>query len=54
MPEVKATAELRIDNGRLCRRIAELAEIGAIEGDGVCRLALTTKIARDATWFADG
>jgi len=41
MSEVKTISELRIDNGRLCRRIAELAETGAIEGDGVCRLALS-------------
>ena len=41
MPEEINFPELRIDGARLCRRIAELAEIGAIEGDGVCRLALT-------------
>ena len=41
MPEQKNQAELRIDGERLCRRIAQLAEIGAIEGGGVCRLALT-------------
>ncbi|MBL8672868.1 MAG: hydantoinase/carbamoylase family amidase, partial [Alphaproteobacteria bacterium] len=34
-------ANLRIDAPRLLRRIAALAEIGAIEGGGVCRLALS-------------
>lgn len=32
---------LRIDGPRLHRRIADLAQIGAIPGGGVCRLALT-------------
>jgi beta-ureidopropionase / N-carbamoyl-L-amino-acid hydrolase len=32
---------LRIDGDRLCRRLDELAQIGRIDGDGVCRLALT-------------
>jgi N-carbamoyl-L-amino-acid hydrolase len=32
---------LRIDADRLSRRIDELARIGALEGGGVCRLALT-------------
>jgi N-carbamoyl-L-amino-acid hydrolase len=41
MPETIPVSSLRIDIDRLCRRIAQLAEIGAIEGDGVCRLALT-------------
>jgi len=41
MPEMKIISESRIDSGRLCQRIAELAAIGAIEGDGVCRLALS-------------
>jgi len=41
MAEVNNIFELRIDNERLGRRIAELAKIGTIEGDGVCRLALT-------------
>jgi N-carbamoyl-L-amino-acid hydrolase len=39
--QVKTLSELRIDAGRLCRRIEELAGIGAIDGGGVCRLALT-------------
>jgi N-carbamoyl-L-amino-acid hydrolase len=41
--------ELRIKSDRLSKRIAELAEIGAISGGGVCRLALTDedKQARD-------
>jgi N-carbamoyl-L-amino-acid hydrolase len=37
---VKAEA-LRIDAERLMRRLERLAEIGAIEGGGCCRLALT-------------
>lgn len=38
-----------IDLGRLLKRIAALAEIGAIDGGGVCRLALTDsdKLARN-------
>ena len=32
---------LRINGDRLMRRLMELAEVGAIEGGGVCRLALT-------------
>ena len=36
-----AEGELRIDSERLHRRIAELAAIGAIDGGGCCRLALT-------------
>ncbi len=40
---------LRIDPERLLSRIGQLAEIGAIEGGGCCRLALTDedKAARD-------
>ncbi|MCB9560087.1 MAG: M20 family metallo-hydrolase [Kofleriaceae bacterium] len=34
-------AGLRIDGDRLLRRLAALAEVGAIDGGGVCRLALT-------------
>ena len=47
--QVNTVAELRVDSERLCRRIAELASIGAIEGDGVCRLALTDedRLGRD-------
>ena len=41
MSEVKAVPDLTIDAERLNRRIAELAEVGAIDGGGVCRLALT-------------
>ena len=42
-------SELRIDGKRLCGRISELAGIGTIEGDGVCRLALgdEDRAARD-------
>ena len=32
---------LRIDGDRLSRRLSELAQVGRIAGDGVCRLALT-------------
>ena len=41
--------DLRIDPARLARRLEALAEIGAIEGGGVCRLALTDedKAGRD-------
>lgn len=35
------TGNLRIDIGRLMRRIEALGEIGALEGGGVCRLALS-------------
>jgi N-carbamoyl-L-amino-acid hydrolase len=35
------TGELRIDGGRLLRRLEALAAVGAIDGGGVCRLALT-------------
>lgn len=34
-------ARLRVDGARLLRRIMALAEVGAIDGGGVCRLALT-------------
>lgn len=37
---------LRIDGARMARRIAELAEIGAIEGGGCARLALTDEDRR--------
>jgi N-carbamoyl-L-amino-acid hydrolase len=42
-------ANLRIDRDRLLRRLDALAEVGAIEGGGVCRLALTDadKAGRD-------
>ena len=36
-----ATRDLRVDGARLLARIAQLAEIGAIEGGGCARLALT-------------
>ncbi len=35
------TESLRIDTTRLHKALAELGEIGALEGGGVCRLALT-------------
>lgn len=45
----KAFAELRIKGDRLLQRLDQLAQIGAIEGGGVCRLALTDedKAGRD-------
>ncbi len=48
MSEIKI-AELRINQQRLSDRITRLAQIGAIEGNGVCRLALSDedKQARD-------
>jgi len=41
--------DLRIDGARLSRRLAELAQHGALPGGGVCRLALTDedKAGRD-------
>jgi len=35
------TASLRIDGGRLSRRLERLGQVGALPGGGVCRLALT-------------
>lgn len=35
------SAALKVDGERLLRRIMALAEVGAIDGGGVCRLALT-------------
>lgn len=50
-------SDLRIDGGRLLDRIMELAEVGAIDGGGVCRLALTDddKAGRDLVvqWMHD-
>ena len=34
-------ADFRVDGDRLLARLATLAEIGAIDGGGCCRLALT-------------
>ncbi len=39
--ERKPTSALRIDGKRLAARLKELAAIGAIDGGGCCRLALT-------------
>ncbi len=36
-----AAAELRVDGARLLDRLTDLAAVGAIDGGGVCRLALT-------------
>jgi N-carbamoyl-L-amino-acid hydrolase len=41
-----ALDNLRIDIDRLMRRLAELGGIGALEGGGVCRLALTDEDRR--------
>jgi N-carbamoyl-L-amino-acid hydrolase len=50
-------SDLRIDAGRLLARIESLAEIGAIEGGGVCRLALSEedRAGRDrvVAWMRD-
>lgn len=51
------TQGVRIDGDRLLRRLAELAEIGPIDGGGSCRLALTDA-DRDGrrlveTWMRD-
>ena len=50
-------ADLRVDFRRLRGRIDALAEIGAIEGGGVCRLALgdEDRAARDRVvgWMRD-
>lgn len=40
-PHSMPSTDLRIDIARLTGRLEALAEIGAIEGGGVCRLALT-------------
>jgi len=40
-PDLNVERSARIDLPRLLRRIAMLGEVGAIEGGGVCRLALT-------------
>jgi len=51
------TGNIRINRQRLLDRIAELAQIGAIEGGGVCRLALTDedKAGRDlvVSWMRE-
>jgi N-carbamoyl-L-amino-acid hydrolase len=48
---------LRIDSERLNQRISQLAQIGALEGGGVCRLALSDedRAGRDLVcqWMAD-
>lgn len=48
---------LRINGDRLMRRLMELAEVGAIDGGGVCRLALTDadRAGRDLVvrWMRD-
>jgi len=52
-----ATSDLRIDAERLLSHIGQLAEIGAIEGGGCCRLALTDedKAGRDSvvSWMRE-
>ena len=51
------TGNIRINRQRLLDRIAELAQIGVIEGGGVCRLALTDedKAGRDlvVSWMRE-
>ena len=51
------TEDLRINGDRLLSRIEELASIGAIDGGGSCRLALTdeARAGRDlvVTWMRD-
>jgi N-carbamoyl-L-amino-acid hydrolase len=53
----EATTQLRIDRTRLLGRLDALAEIGAIDGGGVCRLALTDEdgAGRDlvVSWMRD-
>lgn len=48
---------LRVNNARLLQSLAHLAEVGAIEGGGVCRLALSDedRDARDlvVSWMRD-
>ena len=41
MNEVARLSDLRIDRDHLLGRIFELGEIGALDGGGVCRLALS-------------
>ena len=57
MSSPSTLSPLSINGDRLSRRIAELAEVGAIPGGGVCRLALTDddRLGRDlvATWMRD-
>ncbi len=50
----EVTANLRIDLDRLLGRLDALAGIGAIEGGGVCRLALSDedKAGRDLVLLA--
>ena len=52
-----ASTCLAINGERLLQRIAQLAQMGAIDGGGVCRLALTDedKAGRDqvVSWMRD-
>jgi N-carbamoyl-L-amino-acid hydrolase len=52
-----STGTLHVDGDRLLRRLAELAQIGAIDGGGCARLALTDddRAGRDlvVTWMRD-
>ena len=54
---ISTMANLRINSDRLLKRIDQLAQIGAIEGGGVCRLALSDedKAGRDlvVSWMKD-
>lgn len=54
---IAGTEELRVKGDRLLQHLDDLAQIGAIEGGGVCRLALTDadKAGRDQVvqWMRD-
>ena len=45
--------DLRINGDRLCRRLEELAQVGRIAGDGVCRLALSDEDREGRNLVAD-
>lgn len=57
VPAKTSVEHLRVDADRLLARLDALAEIGAIEGNGVCRLALSDedRLARDqvVAWMRD-
>ncbi|NER83296.1 MAG: M20 family metallo-hydrolase [Leptolyngbya sp. SIO1D8] len=56
-PDLSSLTDLHINRERLLQRLNELAQIGAIAGDGVCRLALSDedKAGRDlvVSWMQD-
>jgi N-carbamoyl-L-amino-acid hydrolase len=55
--EPETLLEVRVDGARLLDRIMQLAAVGAIDGGGVCRLALTDedRLGRDlvVSWMRD-